>query len=477
MNERASIAVIGAGPAGITAAYELAKAGFPVVVYEAGPAVGGLARTISLWDQRVDVGPHRFFSTDNRVNSLWLEVVGRDYRMVDRLTRIFYNGRFFHYPLKPLDALAKLGPATSVACLASYLKVKVARKPAGRTFESWVESRFGRRLFEIFFKSYSEKLWGIPCDELDSDFASQRIKKLSLGEVLLSMLKISRQRHKTLVDQFAYPLEGTGIVYERMAAYVREKGGTIHLSSPVQELLVEGNRVTGVKTSDGATHRHAQVVSTMPLTQLVERLPGNPPDVEEACRSLLFRNTIIVYLLVEESDLFPDNWVYIHAPDLRCGRITNFRNWVPELHGEQTSSILAMEYWCNPEDPEWTGPDSDMADLARGEIQRSRLAGKVTVLDTKVLRIPKCYPIYRSGYQDHVATVAAHLRRFEGIQVIGRYGSFKYNNQDHSILMGLLAAENIAKDAKHNLWSVNTDYDNYQEQSLITATGLSRAEV
>ena len=466
-----TIAIIGAGPAGITAAYELAKADIAVSVYEAGPVVGGLARTIDLWDQKVDVGPHRFFSTDSRVNSLWLEVVGHDYHMVDRLTRIFYKGQFFHYPLKPLDALAKLGPFTSLACLASYLKVKISRKPPGRTFESWVESRFGRRLFEIFFKSYSEKLWGIPCEELDSDFASQRIKKLSLGEVVLSMLKISRHRHKTLVDQFAYPSQGTGIVYERMAARIRELGGVIHLSTPVEKLVLEGKKVVGLATVDGI-HHHRQVVSTMPLTQLVDRLPDNPPHVDQASRSLRFRNTIIVYLRVEESVLFPDNWVYIHAPDLRCGRITNFRNWVPELYGKETGTILAMEYWCNADDPEWTGPDSAMADLAREEIQRSKLAQKITVIDTKVLRIPKCYPVYRSGYQDHVAAIAEHLRQFKGIQVIGRYGSFKYNNQDHSILMGLLAAENIAKGAGNDLWAINTDYDNYQEHSLITATGL-----
>jgi len=466
------IAIIGAGPAGITAAYELAKAGVSVSVYEAAPAVGGLARTIDLWEQKVDVGPHRFFSTDSRVNSLWLEIVGHDYLMVDRLTRIFYNGRFFHYPLKPLDALVKLGPVISFACLASYLKVKIARKPPGRTFDSWVVSRFGRRLFEIFFKSYSEKLWGIPCDELDSDFASQRIKKLSLGEVVLSMLKISRYRHKTLVDQFAYPREGTGIVYERMAARIRELGGAIHLSTPVEKLLVEGKKVVGLTTADGTLHRHRQVVSTMPLTQLVDRLPENPLHVDQACRSLCFRNTIIVYLRIEESNLFPDNWVYIHAPDLRCGRITNFRNWVPELYGSQSHSILAMEYWCNEDDPEWAGPDSAMADLAREEIQRSKLAKKITVLDTKVLRIPKCYPVYRKGYQDHVAAIAEHLRQFEGIQVIGRYGSFKYNNQDHSILMGLLAAENITKGANNDLWAINTDYENYQEHSLITSTGL-----
>ena len=470
-----SIAIIGAGPAGITAAYQLAKAGISVTVYEAGPLVGGLARTITLWNQRVDVGPHRFFSTDNRVNSLWLEVVGRDYLMVNRLTRIFYKGRFFDYPLKPFDALSKLGFATSLACLASYLKAKIAPKPLGCTFESWVESRFGRRLFEIFFKSYSEKLWGIPCEELDSNFASQRIKKLSLSEVILSMLKLSRYSHKTLVDQFAYPLDGTGIVYDRMASMVLELGGAIHLSTPVEKLLIEGKRVVGLVTVDGSIHQHSQVVSTMPLTQLLDRFPDNPPHVDQACRSLHFRNTIIVYLRVEESDLFPDNWVYIHAPDLRCGRITNFRNWVPELYGGQSDSILAMEYWCNAEDPEWTGPDSAMADLAREEIKRSKLAKNFTVLDTKVLRIPKCYPVYRRGYQEHVDAISGHLQQFEGIQVIGRYGSFKYNNQDHSILMGLLAAENIAKGVNNDLWAINTDYENYQEHSLITATGLCKS--
>jgi protoporphyrinogen oxidase len=469
-----TIAIIGAGPAGITAAYELAKADIAVSVYEAGPAVGGLARTIDLWDQKVDVGPHRFFSTDSRVNSLWLEVVGHDYHMVDRLTRIFYKGQFFHYPLKPLDALAKLGPFTSLACLASYLKVKISRKPPGRTFESWVESRFGRRLFEIFFKSYSEKLWGIPCDELDSDFASQRIKKLSLGEVVLSMLNLSRQRHKTLVDQFAYPLEGTGIVYERMASHIRKLGGKIHTSTPVEKILFDGRRVNGLVTVDGGVHIHSELISTMPLTQLVRRLPDNPPRVVEACDALRFRNTIIVYLHIEESELFPDNWVYIHAPNLHCGRITNFRNWVPELYGSEKSSILAMEYWCNSDDPEWTGPDSAMENLAKEEILRSGLAEKVTVLDAKVLRIPKCYPVYKSGYQDHVATISDHLRKFEGLQVIGRYGAFKYNNQDHSILMGLLAAENILKNARNDLWAINTDYDNYQEKSQITKIGLSK---
>jgi protoporphyrinogen oxidase len=471
-----SIAIIGAGPAGITAAYELAKGGRFVEVYEAGPEVGGLARTIKLWNQKVDVGPHRFFSTDHRVNSLWMEVVNSDYHMVDRLTRIFYNGRFFHYPLKPLDALSKLGPVTSLACMASYLKTKFDRKPPGRTFESWVESRFGRRLFEIFFKSYSEKLWGIPCDELDSDFASQRIKKLSLGEVVLSMLNLSSQRHKTLVDQFAYPIEGTGIVYERMASHIRKLGGIIHTSTPVEKILLDGHRVTGLVTDEGSVHHHSKVISTMPLTQLVSRLPDNPPEVVEACDSLRFRNTIIVYLLIKESKLFPDNWVYIHASDLHCGRITNFRNWVPELYGSETSSILAMEYWCNTDDPEWTGPDSAMEDLAREEIMRSRLAENITVLDAKVLRIPKCYPVYKSGYQDHIATISDHLQKFEGIQVIGRYGSFKYNNQDHSILMGLLAAENILKNARNDLWSINTDYDNYQEKSLITATGLCKSD-
>ena len=477
MSEQKTRAVIiGAGPAGLTAAYLLTMAGVPVVVLEASAHVGGMAATIELWGQRVDIGPHRFFSSDARINRLWLEVVGRDYRMVDRLTRIYYGGKFYDYPLRPANALRNMGLVRAAQCMVSYLREKLShlmRAPSMQTFEEWVVARFGRRLFEMFFKSYSEKLWGISCMELDADFAAQRIKKFSLGQAVLTALGLSRTKHKTLVDQFAYPLKGTGDVYERMAAFIRQNGGEIRLSTPVGGLVREGMRVTGVRLANDEVLPAVQVISTMPLTHLVKSLGDLPASVEKAVGSLGFRNTIIVYLEVDAARLFPDQWLYIHAPELEFGRLTNFRNWVPELYGEATSSILALEFWCYEKDAMWQRVDEALIELATQELGATGLIGNAVVKRGKVVRIPRCYPVYRSGYQSALAEVVEHLRQFEGITAIGRYGAFKYNNQDHSMLMGMMAAENITHNAGHDLWSVNTDYSSYQEEALITASGLS----
>lgn len=469
------IAIIGAGPAGITAAYELAKANVSVTVYEAGAEVGGLARSFDLWGQRVDVGPHRFFSNDARVNKLWLEVVGRDYRMVNRLTRIYYGGKFYDYPLSGMNALRNMGPFTAVACLLSYLLEKTKSKPSENleTFEEWVVSRFGRRLFEMFFKSYSEKLWGIPCTELDADFAAQRIKKFSLGQAVLSVLGLGKGRHKTLVDQFAYPIEGTGMAYERMAAAVRQRGGEIRLSTPVKGVVCENGQVTGVRLVDGSVQNYDHVISTMPFTHMVKSLGSLPPAVEESVSSLAYRNTIIVFLNVDGVDLFPDQWLYIHSPDLLFGRLTNFRNWVPQLYGESKTSVLALEYWCYEKDELWTRPDEELIRLASREIQTTGLLGSAQVIAGHVCRIPRCYPVYSRGYKERLAPIVEHLKSIRGLTAIGRYGAFKYNNQDHSILMGLLAAKNLAEGANHDLWAVNTDYESYQESATISESGLS----
>ncbi len=468
------VAVIGAGPAGLTAAYQLSKSRTEVDVYEAGPAVGGLSRTIELWDQRVDLGPHRFFSEYPRVNGLWREVVGSDYRMVDRLTRIYFRNRFFHYPLRPLDALWKMGLGRAAACVSSYLLEKISPSTAdgADTFEAWVVSRFGRRLFDMFFKSYSEKLWGIPCRELDADFAAQRIKKFSLAEAIKAALGLGGNRHKTLVDQFAYPTGGTGIVYERMADRVRQAGNGIHLRSPVRRVLHEGFRVSGLELADGRFEPYDHVVSTMPLTLLAAGLGEPPANVRTALDQLRYRNTILVYLHVDGKDLFADQWLYIHSPELKVGRVTNFRNWVPELHGSAQTTILALEYWCNEEDAVWTTPDDQLINLATSEMGGTGLLNGAPVLGGKVHRIGRSYPVYARGYKEHLAPVIDYVRQFRGLMPIGRYGSFKYNNQDHSILMGLLAAENLLEEAGHNLWAVNSDYETYQEAAMVRETGL-----
>ena len=469
------VGIIGAGPAGLTCAYQLTKAGIETDLYEASASVGGLAKTIELWNQRVDLGPHRFFSRDARVNKLWLEIVGTDYLMVDRLTRILYNDRLFRYPIQPLDVITKLGVAETFRCLLSYIREAITPgepKATEETFESWVVRRFGRRLFEIFFKTYSEKLWGISCDELDADFAAQRIKKFSLYEALKSALLINRPtEHNTLVEQFAYPHEGTGTVYERMASFVSRNGGNIYLNTPIDRVMNFDGGVRGLELVNGIVENYDHVVSSMPLTQLVLRLKGADESVINSAKSLRFRNTILVYLKVQNETLFPDNWVYVHSKSLKLGRITNFRNWSPNLYGEEKSSIVALEYWCNDSDELWSMDDNKLIELGRKEFVETGLVRREEIADGHIIRIHKCYPVYRKGYKEILKPIVNYLRQIGGLTVIGRYGSFKYNNQDHSILMGMLAAENITGDAKNDLWAINTDYE-YQEEALITETGL-----
>ncbi len=477
-NRVLDVGVIGAGPAGATAAYELAKAGHRVRLFEASPHVGGMARTLPLFGQRVDLGPHRFFSSDARVNRLWLEVVGRDYRMVDRLTRIFYSGKFFHYPLQAGDALKTLGLLEAGRCVASYGRTRLRPPKSLDSFEDWVVARFGRRLFEIFFKTYSEKLWGISCQELDSDFAAQRIKKLSLLEAAKSALfGGGGAKHKTLVDRFAYPTGGTGVVYERMAEAVRARGGEVHVSTPVLGVDARpGQAGATITFADRPAQPFDFVVSSMPLSTLVQKLPDVPADVLRASERLRFRNTILVYLHVDGAALFPDQWLYVHSADLQTGRVTNFRNWTKELYGEANSSILALEYWCNDGDAAWTEDDAVLVARATREIGQTGLIRGARVLDGAVVRIPRCYPVYDRGYRERVATVVDHLKKYDSLLPIGRGGAFKYNNQDHSILMGLLAAEKIDKGARHDLWAVNTDYESYQESAVIDETGLVPAK-
>lgn len=468
------VAVIGAGPAGLTAAYQLAKAGIEVDVFEASNHVGGMSRSFRLWDQTVDLGPHRFFSADARVNRLWLEVVERDYTMVDRLTRIYYDKRFLNYPLDAANALKNLGPFEAARCVLSYLKQRFRPDEDHQTFESWVVRKFGRRLFEMFFQSYSEKLWGISCQDLDEDFAAQRIKKLSLGEAIKNALGLGGRQHQTLVDQFAYPNLGTGMVYDRMADYVRALG-RVSLKAPVKRVFHDRRHVTGLQLVDGRIESFDHVISTMPLTHLVRGLDGVPQNVVDAIGHLTFRNTILAYLHVDRSDLFQDQWIYVHDRDLQVGRVTNFRNWVPQLYGQQSSSILALEYWCYDQDQIWSQRDGELIKLAEKEIRSTGLVGDAVITAGHIVRVPRCYPVYAKNYKQHLQTVTEYLSTFERLTPIGRYGSFKYNNQDHSILMGLLAAENIIECRENDLWSINTDYGAYQEAATITASGLSAA--
>jgi len=471
------IIVIGAGPAGLTTATLLARSGVEVTVYEASDAIGGLSRSLQLWGQTVDLGPHRFFSRDRRVNNFWLEILGRDYRMVKRLTRIYYKDRFFNYPLHLTNVIANLGVNASARTLLSYLyQLFIWKQQKDETFESWVTGRFGKHLYEEFFKSYSEKLWGLPCAHIDADFAKQRIRSLSLYEALKSLARFTRSKsnpkHRSLLDEFAYPRGGTGSLYLKMADDLKRHNGRILTGCPITQIQIMNGRAVGVIDAAGNLHESDGVVSTMPLTHLIAAISDVPAAVKKAAEQLKFRNTVLVYLQLSGSNPFPDNWLYINSPELKVGRITNFRNWVPDLYREHPETIICLEYWCGPGDKFWNQPDEDIIELAKKELGAINLFSDNCFLDSLVVRVPRSYPVYEVGYKQHVEIIKEYLVRFAGLQAIGRYGSFKYNNQDHSILMGILAAENILSGNNHELWEVNSDYETYNETGYISETGL-----
>lgn len=476
ISAKKKVGVIGAGPAGLTAAYILSKKGFDVTVFEAEDQIGGMAKTISLWGQLVDLGPHRFFSSDTRVNSIWLDVIGSRYTMVKRLTRIYYKKRFFDYPLKAVNALQGLGIIEATSCVLSYIYIKIFPLKNDSTFESWVTNRFGKRLFEIFFKSYSEKLWGISCKDLDADFAAQRIKKLSLFEAIKSAFVGSGgSEHKTLVDEFAYPLLGAGEVYSEMAEKIKLLGGKVLLNTLVKSVQPVFNNDENIKLelSTGEEFMFSHIISTMPITTLVKNM--DPPEhVKKHLNELKFRNTILIYLKVRDKTPFPDQWIYIHSSDLKVGRVTNFRNWTPSINQGNDDTILCLEYWCYEEDSIWKEDNDILIKMATNEIYKTNLICENSIIEGRVIRVPKCYPVYSRGYREHLEQIELFLSKQSNLSCIGRYGSFKYNNQDHSILMGMLVAENIANGKNHNLWKINTDYE-YQESSKISSTGLIRS--
>ena len=471
-----NILIIGAGPAGSTSAYCLSKnPNNSVTLIEKSNRIGGMAASFELFNQIVDIGPHRFFSTDTRVNSLWLEVVGKNYKMVNRKTRILYKKKFFEYPLKPFDALLKLGFFTSISCVLSYLWVKIFPIKDNDNFTGWVTNRFGKKLFSLFFKSYTEKLWGIPCSKLNAEFAQQRIKNFSLMVAITSAFKKSKKTHKTLVDQFAYPIKGTGYVYEKMVAKAIESGLIFLPQTTIQNIHKENNGWK-VTLSNGQTNFYDEIISSMPITELLTLLPNIPKQILEASKQLKFRNTVIGYVHIKDTNLFKDQWLYIQEEHIKTGRITNFNNWVDDIFLKNHSgTILALEYWCYETDTIWQCTDLQLQQIIIEDLQKCGfIKNETDVLGFKRILIPKCYPVYDNNYKPFLNEIIDYLKQIPNLQLIGRYGSFKYNNQDHSILMGILAADNILHNSIiHNLWDINTDYE-YQESSLITETGLEK---
>lgn len=468
--EDVRVVIIGAGPAGLTAAYQLCKAGMRSVVLEKDHVVGGISRTVKHAGFHFDIGGHRFFTKVKAVEDMWREVLAGDLLRRQRLSRIYYRKKFFYYPLRPANALLNLGMWNAIRILLSYLKAQAFPGKREDTFEQWVSNRFGKRLYEIFFKTYTEKVWGIPCNEITAEWAAQRIKGLSLLTALKSaFLKGTNEGSgaiKTLIDAFDYPRFGPGQMWETVARTVTQQGTELRLGSDVAAIFWDPNRVTGViAEKDGQAEQldGTHFISSMPIRELLQRfVPDVPARVLKAANALNYRDFLTVALVVDQPDLFPDNWIYVHDQDVKLGRIQNFKNWSPDMVPDQRKTCLGLEYFCFEGDGLWTMSDADLIELGKREIEILGLAKASDVEDGAVVRMPKAYPVYDSQYAEALGVVREFIGGIENLQLVGRNGMHRYNNQDHSMLTAMLAVKNILG-GKHDLWDVNADQDYHEE--------------
>ena len=459
MKGNRSVVIIGAGPAGLTAAYESAKQGIRPLVFEKENHIGGLARTEIYKGYRFDIGGHRFFTNIEAVERLWQEVLGEELLAVKRLSRIYYQGRFLNYPLNLGNTISNLGFTESLLILLSYLKAQLLPYRQEKTFERWVINRFGRRLYRMFFKTYTEKVWGISCTALQADWAAQRINGLSIRTVLSNLL-FRTNRAKTLIDKFQYPRLGPGAMWDELQNRVERLGGQVHLNSDVIRLRQKGHVIQTilVKNDKGITEIPGNdFISAMPLGELIPRWDPQPPrEVVEAAKKLRYRAIILVGLIINRETLFPDQWIYVHSPKAKVGRIQNFKNWSAAMLPDPAKTSLGMEYFCSEGDEIWSMSDARLLELAMNDLS---LMGWTTLgapREGLVFRQAKAYPVYDSGYQERLEIIHRFLSTIPNFQSVGRSGMHRYNNQDHSMYTAMLAVKNLFGEG-HDLWSVNTE--------------------
>ena len=459
------VVIIGAGPAGLTAGYELLRRGIPSTTLEMGNSVGGIARTECYKDFRFDIGGHRFYTKVPEIEQIWKDILGPDFLKVSRISRIYYDGQFFNYPLDLVEALSKLGFKKSLRIVSSYFKWKLFPYPEENTYEHWVVNRFGEELYCTFFKTYTEKVWGVPCSEIRADWAAQRIQGLSIKSVIINALS-GKHNSSTLIDEFDYPRLGPGMMWERMQELIENKGGEVQLNSQVISINRRDKQITSINVRQGNDEYEitgTQFISSMPVTKLVQMLnPPAPEEILRAASSLRYRDFLIVVLIINKEFIFADNWIYVHTEDLKVGRIQNFKNWSPDMVPDQSCTSLGMEYFCSIGDELWEMKDEDLIILAGSEIAKLEMAEAQDVIDAVVIRQQKAYPVYDENYQAHLTTIRTYLEGFENLQTVGRNGMHRYNNQDHSMLTGLLAAQNLFK-KEHNLWNVNVERSYYED--------------
>ena len=503
----APIAVVGGGPAGLTCAYEVQRLmpGRDVVVVEADAIVGGIARTETYKGFRFDIGGHRFFTKVTEVEEMWREVMGDEFIRVPRLSRIYYRGKFYDYPLKLMNALGNIGPYEAGRIMLSYLKWRVRPSKTEESFEEWVINRFGGRLYMHFFRSYTQKVWGISPRMIQADWAAQRIKNLSLTKAVWNAISGSNDT-ASLIEEFDYPRLGPGQMWERVAERIEEQGGEVRMRTRATRLLREGDRIVALEVQgpppgeavEEITGEHAldapegdpaqtpnwgqgggpverieaaHYVNSMGLSDLVAAIDPPPPDhVVAAAGRLRYRDFLIVTLVLDRPDPFPDNWIYVHSSNVSVGRIQNFRAWSKAMVPNDHQASIGMEYFCQEGDGLWDMDDADLIAKAGGELEMLGLAKATEVSDGTVIRQPKAYPVYDTEYREAVETISTWLRTLENLQTVGRNGLHRYNNQDHSMLTALYAARNIAAQSGalpgaqyHDLWTVNVERAYHEE--------------
>ena len=460
------IVIIGGGPAGLAAAYELSKNNVPCILLEEKNKLGGIARTESFKGYHFDLGGHRFFTKSAEINQIWQEALGQDFITRSRLSRIYYRRKFFNYPLKPLNAFLGLGMIETGRILTSYFWQKLFPYPQENNFEEWVSNRFGRRLYQIFFKSYTEKVWGLSCKEIGAEWAAQRIKGLSLSSAIVNAFLGGRKRAiKTLIDKFEYPKYGPGMMWDKMAEVIKSHGGEIRLNSRVTALELKEDRVVNCQVNGNEKISCKQVISSMPLRELMVQLSSFAKhNMAELLTSLKYRAFLIVALIIQQEELFPDNWIYIHSPEVKLGRVQNFKNWSPQMVPVADHTCLGLEYFCNYADELWNSRDQYLISLATEELIRTGLLDDGSkVVDGTVLRVKDAYPVYDAASTKALPKIKESLSKIENLQTIGRAGMHRYNNMDHSMLTGLFAARNILQDRQaHDLWEVNAEQDYHE---------------
>ncbi len=493
MSHPNSVAIIGAGPAGLTAGYLLSKDNVPVTILEADPEyVGGIARTAKYKGYHFDIGGHRFFSKSKEVEDLWTELLPDDMLDRPRSSRIFYNGQFFAYPLKAGEALKKLGIFESTRCMLSYFQARLMPVKNPKSFEDWVSNQFGKRLFNIFFKTYTEKVWGMSCKEISADWAAQRIKGLSLWSAVWNALfkkktpaagQDKSKVIKTLIDTFRYPRRGPGMMWDAAAARIQEMGGELAMGMKVVGCHYDRQSALWTVTYEDAQHNRRSiearhVISSAPMRQLVNGItPRMPENVVQAANSLRYRDFLTVVLILKDRNAFDDNWIYIHDPSVKVGRIQNFKSWSPEMVPDPTMTCYGLEYFCFEGDGLWNSSDADLIERGKEELAKIGLARPEDVVDGCVVRQPKAYPVYDDDYAKHVATIRDELdRNYPNLHLVGRNGMHKYNNQDHAMMTAMLCAKNIvAGESLYDLWQVNQDAEYHEAGKAgeqVGATGV-----